>query len=281
MVKGLGTLLLTFLLICFSTTAQTNQDARTVYNRMMNAMQSVRTATFTIDIKERIYGQLEHGIHQVKLQVNPYKVYLKSIKPDAGAEVLYVDGTNNNKALINPSAFPYVNISLSPHNPLLRKHHQNTILQMGFADAYSIIRYYETKERDRFYNKLKLTNDASGAYHILEIDNDEFGFVNYKVMKGEDVTSIAEKFHVNDQMILELNRSITDFDDVAAGQVITLPNSFARRIVLYIDKKNLLPVKQLIYDLKGLYTDVEFKSLKVNPTLTNMDFSSENPQYGF
>ncbi|MFM8916615.1 MAG: DUF1571 domain-containing protein [Bacteroidota bacterium] len=281
MARALVALLLSILLNCSSTTAQNNLDVRAVYQSMMSAMQSVRTATFTIDINERIYGKMQHGIHQVKLQANPYKVYLKSIKPDAGAEVLYVEGTNSNKALINPSSFPYINISLSPQNPLLRKHHQNTILEMGFANAYSIIKYYETTERERFYANMKLSNDASGAYHILEIDNDEFGFVNYKVKKGEDVTSIAHKFHVNDQMVLELNPSINDFDDVAAGQVITLPNSFARRIVLYIDKKNMLPVKQHIYDLKGLYTDVEFKSLKVNPLLTNMDFSSENPQYGF
>jgi outer membrane lipoprotein-sorting protein len=95
------------------------------------------------------------------------------------------------------------------------------------------------------------------------------------------VTAIAKRFHVNDQMILELNKNIGDFDDVAAGQVITIPNTFARKLILHIDKKNMLPVKQYIYDLKGLYSQAEFKSLRVNPPLTEMDFNKENPQYGF
>lgn len=270
--------------ICLNTASsfgQTNLEAKSVYEQMMQAMGKVRTASFTIDMKERIYGKTRHGIHHVKLQVNPYKVYLKSEKPDAGAEVLYIDGANNNKALINPNTFPFINISLSPSNPLLRKHHHYTILQMGFAHAHSIMRYYEATEGERFYGNLKLIADPSGNFHVLEIDNDEFGFINYKVRKGENITAIARKFYVNDQMILELNKGISDFDDVHPGQVITLPNSFARRIVMYVEKKTMLPTKQFIYDLNGLYSQVEFKSLKVNPSFTNMDFSSENPLYGF
>jgi outer membrane lipoprotein-sorting protein len=260
--------------------AQSANQAKIIYHEMMSAMTKVKTATFTLDVHERIYGKMFHGTHHVKLQSSkPMKLYLKSVKPNAGAEVLYIEGSNDNKALINPNSFPFINISLSPDNSLLRKHHHYTIRQMGFAHAHSIMRYYESTEKERFYGNLKLTSDAN--FYILEIDNDEFAMVNYKVAKGENVTTIANRFHVNDQMILELNRDISDFDDVAAGQVITIPNSFARKIVLHIDKKSMLPVKQYIYDLKGLYSQAEFKSLRVNPPLTDMDFSRENPQYGF
>jgi Protein of unknown function (DUF1571)/LysM domain len=272
---------LLFVWVARPTNAQTMTEARDVYNKMMKAMANVKTATFTIEMNERIYGKMQHGIHEVKLQTNPVRVYLKVIKPDMGAEVLYKQGWNGNRALINPNAFPFINISLSPTNPLLRKHHHYTIVQLGFAKAYSIMRYYEQREKDRFYGKLKLSNDPSGNYYILEIDNNEFGFINYKVAKGENISSIADKFAVNDQMILELNSNITDFDDVSTGQVITIPNSFARRIVMYVNKQNMIPEKQLIYDHKGLYSQVEFRSLQINPMLSEMDFSSENPQYGF
>lgn len=264
----------------FFAKAQSTSEAKTIYHEMMSAMAKVKTATFTIDVHERIYGKMFHGTHQVKLQsFKPMKLYLKSVKPNAGAEVIYIEGANDNKALINPNSFPFINLSLSPDNSLLRKHHHYTIRQMGFAHAHSIMRYYELTEKDRFYGNLKLNSDAN--YYILEIDNDEFAMVNYKVAKGENVTTIANRFHINDQMILELNRDISDFNDVAVGQVITIPNSFARRIVFHIDKKSMLPVKQYIYDLKGLYSQAEFKSLRINPTLTEMDFSKENPQYGF
>lgn len=260
--------------------AQPSTNAKSIYQQMMAAITRLKTATFTIEIQQRIYGKMHHGLHHVKIQVSkPLKIYLKSEKPHSGAEVIYIEGANNNRALINPNSFPFINLSLSPDNPLLRKNNHYTIRQTGFTHAYAIMRYYENNEKERFYGKLKLSSDAN--HHILEIDNDEFAMVNYKVAKGETVTSIAKRFFVNDQMILELNRDISDFDDVSEGQVITIPNSFARKFIMHIDKKTMLPVKQIIYDHKGLYSQVEFKSFRVNPTLTDMDFSKDNPQYGF
>jgi hypothetical protein len=275
-----GLLVLLFI-PCFDAPLAFGQElAKDIYLKMMSAMVKVKTATFTIELQERIYGKMHSGIHHVKLQASkPLCIYLKSVKPDAGAEVLYIEGANDNKALVHPNSFPFINLNLSPDNPLLRKHHHYTIRQMGFAHAHSIMRYYENAEKDRFYSKLKVTSEPN--YYILEIDNDEFGFINYKVNKGENITSIAKKFHVNDQMILELNRKISGFNDVSAGTVLTIPNTFAKRIVMHVDKKSMLPIRQFIYDLKGLYSQVEFKSLRVNPALTEEDFSKDNPQYGF
>lgn len=268
-------------LLASSASGQAAPDVRTVYDQMMAAMLRFRTASFTIDVNERIYGKMYHNVHHVKLQAKPFKMYLKSEKPDSGAELLFIEGTNNNKALINPNAFPFINVNLSPTNSLLRKNHHYTILHMGFIYTHSILRYYETTEKERFFGKLKLREDPTGTKYILEIDNDGFGYINYKVSKGENVSDIANKFRVNDQMILELNRKISGFDDVDPGQVISIPNSFARKILLHIDKKTMLPLKQTIYDLKGLYSEVEFKSFRYNANFTDLDFSSDNEQYGF
>jgi hypothetical protein len=263
---------------------QSNQDARNLYEKMMTAMSKVQTCTYTLTFEERIYGKFYPGKLKVKLNVNPYKVYAYSVKPDEGAEVLYFASENNGKVLINPNKFPYINVSLSPLNSIFRKNHQFTILQMGFDYLHGVLKENERTQKENFFSKLSIKQDAAAEdkpYYILEIDNNEFGFINYRVMKGEDVTSISKKFFINDQMILELNRDVKYFDDVSPGQVLTLPNSFARKIIFYVDKKTMLPLTQILYDHKGLYSKIEFGSFQLNPVFAPNEFSRNNPKYQF
>jgi len=264
--------------------AVSQTDARIIYDKMMYAMSKVQTCSYTLTLEERIYDKYLHGKLKVKLQVNPYRTYVYSIKPDEGAEVLYLEGENNGKVLINPNKFPFITISLSPFHYLFRKNHQYTAVQMGFKYLHDILKDNARTEKEYFFSSLSLKQEASiinKPYYILEIDNHKFGFINYKVMKGEDVTDIARKFFINDQMILELNREIKYFDDVSAGQVITIPNSFAKRIVFYVDKKTFLPLTQIIYDHKGLYSKIEFGAFVLNPVFAPDEFSRRNKKYNF
>jgi len=129
---------------------------------------------------------------------------------------------------------------------------------------------------------LKLNESSDNKYLVLEINNNEFGFMNYKMGKNENITDAARKFYVNDQMVLELNKpEVDDFNDVREGQVITVPNSYGKRIVFYIDKTTKLPVLQYIYDQKGLYSKIVFSHLIVNPVLKPEEFTKEYSGYNF
>ena len=274
--------LLTGLLIFSASKGQEYSDAREVYNRMMKSVESIQTCTFIINIEERVFDKYIISRHHVKLQTKPFKTYLKSEFPVKGAEVLYIADANQGRALIYPNRFPFINVNLLPGNSLLRKNHQYTIAQMGFGHLHSVLKGYEMKERDNFYRKLLLLKSKEHPDDlILEIRNNEFGYINYKVMKGETLTTIAEKFLLNDQMILELNPDCDYYDDVRPGQVITLPNSFGRRIIFYIDRQTGLPLKQVIYDDKGLFSKVEFTSFVLNPVFRSNEFTKDFQGYGF
>ncbi len=277
-------IILVFLLENAAVAAQDFSKARTAYNKMMLAIEKVHTCTFTLSLDERVFDKFLYGRQRVKLQVKPYKVYIYSLKPDEGAEVLYAEGENNNKALINPNRFPYINFNLPLTHSLFRKNHQYTADQVGFTYLHDVLRAYESREKENFYSKLFLnenTAETGSCCYVLEINNNEFGFMNYKVLKNESVTDIARKFHVNDQMILDLNRNIGYFDQVAEGQVITVPNSYAKRIVFYINRKYNLPLKQYIYDHKGLYSKVEFSDFVLNPPIAPAEFKRNYKDYGF
>jgi len=261
---------------------QEYSDARRVYNEMMHAIEHLETSTFEIEINERVFGKMMYSHHTVKLQLHPYKVYIYCQQPEAGAEILYLQGKNNNKVLVNPNRFPFFNLNVSPFNSLLRKNHHYIVPQMGFSYLYNILRHYESVNHEKFYSMLKLNESSDNKYLVLEINNNEFGFMNYKMGKNENITDAARKFYVNDQMVLELNKpEVDDFNDVREGQVITVPNSYGKRIVFYIDKTTKLPVLQYIYDQKGLYSKIVFSHLIVNPVLKPEEFTKEYSGYNF
>lgn len=277
-----GIILSIIFFLALPVSAQQDIESRAVYNKMMHAMEIVKTCKFELHVQERIFGKMIYGVHSVKLQTHPYKLYIKSKLPDTGAEVLYIKGTNNNKALINPNRFPFFNINLSPESSILRKNHHYVISQVGFGYLFDVLKNYEHRDKEMFYSKLKLKKPTpEHNYYILEIDNTDFGMMNYKVVKGENVTDIANKFFINDQMILELNRNVDYFDDVSAGDVITIPNSYARKIVFYLDKKTYLPLTQVIYDQNGLYSKIEFENFVLNPEIKSEEFTKQYKDYDF
>ncbi|HMT29795.1 MAG TPA: LysM peptidoglycan-binding domain-containing protein [Bacteroidia bacterium] len=255
-----------------------------LYNKMMRGIENVRTATYVLTLNERVFDKKIKCEYLVKLQTNPQKIYTYLINPNPGAEALYVDGTNSGKILVNPNSFPYVTLNLSVNSMLLRKHHQYTMLQLGFQYLHDMLKQYSIKDSIDFYKSMSVKEDIvfeKREYHVLEINNPGFAYINYKVLPGENVTQIARKVLCNDHMILELNREIKDYDDVKAGQIIKVPNSFAKRIIFYIDKVNHLPLVQSIYDDQGLYTRIYFSSFVLNPLIKDEEFSRSYSKYNF
>jgi LysM repeat protein len=251
---------------------------------MMTSIAKVKTCTYVLNMDERVYDKPCHAEYIAKVNVDPPKIYVYSVKPNPGAEALYVENANSNKILVNPNRFPFITLSLSVNSMLLRKNHQYNILQMGFSYLYEVLKKNADKNGEKFYSALSVKEDVvynKKEYHVLEINNPEFGYVTYKVQPGDNVTSIADKHLVNDHMILEINDNISDYYDVKPGQVIRIPNSYARKIVLYLDKNSHLPLVQTIYDDKGLYSRIAFSSFILNPNLPKEEFHRNFPKYKF
>ena len=270
---------------CFAQSTVTNKTptAEELFFKTMKAIESAKTMTYSLEMKERINGVIRFDHYNVKLQVKPFKVYSYSHIPNPGAEAIYIEGQNNNKVLVNPNAFPYMNLNLSPMSMLLRKNHQFGILQMGFTYTHNVMLNIYVNRKQEFLQSLKTGDDVywdkKNCYQLI-LDYQFFGWIDYKVQKGETVTTIAEKNFLNDYMILEKN-SLKDYESVRTGQVIKIPNVFCKKYVMYIDKVTLLPLVQIVYDDKGLYSYIEYHNFVLNPTFNEMDFSKDNKAYGF
>lgn len=272
-----------FVWYTFSSLAQPKgfSGTRELVTKMIKAIEDVQSLKYTLKITER--GKKGYNFYEssVKLNRKPRKLYLY-IK---GIEVLWTQGTNNGKALVKPNSFPYINLNLDPMGSLMRADQHHTIYDMGFDYFGGVMAYSLLKLGDKFEQSVKYEGEErcnNRPCHKIVITNKDFTLTNYTVGEKESITSIARKLFVSEYMILELNPKFRDyFDILKKGQVIRVPNWYAKTVTLYIDDLYLLPIGIKVVDDKGLFEEYNYHFLQVNPKLEDEEFTRDFKDYRF
>lgn len=250
---------------------------------MQAAIKTHRTLKFHLKKSERMKGKMEPGEQDVKLNMSPFKAYLKVQVPNEGAEVLYLEGQNDGNSLVNPNAFPYMNLNLDPDGAILRKGQHHSVKQLSFKYTGEVLGnvYNQYKDKINEYVEYKgdITWDGRDCHHIYLV-NKEYGFSEYTVQSGENVIDIARKTHTNEYMLLEQN-NLKGYDSVKAGQKIKVPNSYCKSITMYVDKELKLPIYQKMFDEKGHSATYEYTGVQINPSISAAEFTKDYNGYGF
>lgn len=254
---------------------------REIVFKMIKSINDLERLKYSLKIIERGKKGFNHYESSVKLNRKPRKIYLY-IK---GIELLWVAGWNNNKAYVKPNSFPYVNLSLDPLGYLMRQDQHHTLNEMGVDYFASIIEYIAIKNLDKFDSFFKFEGEERvnnrPCYKII-IDNKDFGYENYTVGDHENITTIARKLHISEYMILEVNPKLNDyFDILKKGQVLKVPNAYAKHVTLYIDQLYFLPISIKILDDKGLFEQYDYHFLQVNPKISDEEFTKTYKDYKF
>lgn len=263
---------------------QEKTSSRAVIDEMLSSIDRIKTLKYKIKQFERIKGEMIIAVQDIKLSTSPFKVYVYVHLPDEGAELLWVEGKNDGDAIVNPNGFPYFNLNMDPYGKIMRKNQHHTIFELGFDYLAQIIRAALARTDDDFYNYCEYKGTIKWNNidcHKIVIEYDEFKYVPYIVGKGETVLSIAKKLGVSEYMLVEINPAIDNYDDVKARQQIKVPNAYAKKTILYIDKRNNLPIVQKMYDEKGLYEIFEFHNTQVNPLIPEEEFTKDYKEYDF
>ncbi len=248
---------------------------------MTKSVTDVKTLKYDLKLVERIETKYNYFGSSVKLNRKPRKLYLNA----KGIEVLWVEGKHDGDALVNPNSFPYINLYLDPSGSLMRQDQHHTVNEAGFDYFGAIIDANVKKTGDKFDQYFipdgeEIINGRS-CYKVI-INNKDFAAVNYTVLKGENLITIARKLFIGEYMILSLNKDkVDDYKDVKAGQVIKVPNAYAKYVLLYIDKQNFLPIGVRVYDDKGLYEQYDYFNVQVNPTFEDVEFTKDYKDYNF
>jgi hypothetical protein len=267
----------------FNTNSQP-EKALELLNTLKTKTLDLKTIQTNIILKERIKGEYNSHKSSFKIQISPFKLYMKEEFPRQGLEVLYVDGQNNGKAWVKPNSFPWTTISLNPLGNTMRSEQHHSLFKSGFTFFIQVIGHLLEKYKTSIsgmveYNGLVKYNNT--ICYKLTFTNTNFKYVNYTVQPGENLEKLSYKLYVNDYMIKELNPDIEDFETLKAGKVIKVPNDYGSSFNIYIDLKTNLLVGAKVFDDKGLWEEYSYSETKVNPQLTSMDFDIKNPSYNF
>ena len=261
-------------------TGHASVTAKSIITDMLGAMDNIRTLRYTLKCTERINGKIRSSESFAKLQRSPRKLYLYL----KGPELLWVDGQNSGKALVNPNAFPFINLSLDPYGSILRKDQHHTIHEVGFDYLGGVIQAAIKKVGDKFdkffvYTGSEKVNDKD-CYKVI-INNPDFTFVPYVVKKNETIISIARALKVSECEIMENNPAVKDLFSIREGDRLKVPTDYAKLTVLYIDKQNFLPIKNTVMDDKGLFEAYEYHNLQVNVKIPDEEFLKSYKDYHF
>lgn len=258
-------------------------DKKELTNKMLAAINNIQTIKYRFWKQERMRGKMEIGEQEVKLNVKPFKAYLYNYAPNSGAEVLFIPTQMEGKALVKPGSFPWTNLNLDPMGDILRKGQHHTLYELGFeytggllADTYK-----------KFGNKIEeyCTIEGSVKYANRDcwkviLENKDYKFLNYQVKQGEDLIKIAKKQWLSEYLLLEYNK-LKSYTDVKVGQNIKIPNSYAKKVVLYIDKQNFLPIYQQLYDNEGVFAEYKYTNLLLNLKIDEKEFTKDYKDYKF
>ncbi|MBI1191736.1 MAG: DUF1571 domain-containing protein [Bacteroidetes bacterium] len=251
---------------------------------MLDAIQNTQQLSYKMKAWERFGKDLVYSESDVRMQMKPFKIYMKTWAPESGIEILYGTGERDGLALIKPAGFPYVNVKLAPSNSRMRDGQHHTILEGGFLYFGSIIRRSLEMHRDKLEEVVTLEDGQSflgRPCYMLTIDYQGYSWNSYTLKSGETLLSVARREGLPEHSILERNPAFSSYESGKAGQRLNIPTAYAFKTVLYIDKQTLLPIKKMIYDDRGLYERYEFHYLNTSPKLGNEAFSADNPEYGF
>jgi len=276
--------ILLFVFLLFINMNLKAQTLRSVLDKMYIAIGTSNLMSYDMTSSERIGSKMVVKNMAFKVQISPRKVYMKD--KDSGVELLYVSGWNGNMPFINPNGFPWVNVSLDMNSSRVRADGHHPVTHAGFNYLLTQMKNTEkliANAGEKIENIVKVEGNFTWngrSTTKIVLTNPDFKFIDYTCTQSETLLNLCERIHVSEYMVMEKN-NLGYGAKVNKGTVIKIPNAFAKKVEIYIDKENNLPIYQIVHDEKGIFEKFEFKNLKINPSLSSGEFTTKCASYGF
>lgn len=244
----------------------------------------IKNISMTMLMKEKVNGDYTRKKAEFKIIYNPYHVYLKQSYPNAGLEILYVEGKNEDKAIINRNAFAFSVVRINPTSNTIRKGHHHSIFKAGFSYVLDVFEHlYQKPDPSNLsiwkYNSLVKYADI--VCHKITFTSPRFEYISYTVKSGETLEYLSRRLFISDYMVYEKNPAVKSFGLLKPGSTIKIPTDYGKTIILYIDKNLQIPVGVKIFDEEGLFEEYTYLDVKINPEFQAEEFDINNPAYGF
>lgn len=225
-------------------------------------------------------GEKECKEGYFKLRKKPFEFYYRQDSPQKGLELLYAEGTNSNKVLIHRNGFPWITFSLDPLGNIMLKESRHPIFEAGYWYLAEVVKFITSVNKDA-----TITYEGEDATLGVEclryvVDNPSYKLLTYSTKKGETLYSIAKSKHLYLYSLRMLNPEV-DPNCLAEHTLLKIPSSYARKMVMLIEKDNRTPLKIQVYNEQGIMEEMLFTNVITNPPLSSDDFNRNNSTYSF
>jgi len=282
-VKHYITLVCFFIISLYSSKAQ-DHNPYNILIKMFEAIDTHNNLQGNLYSEERLDGFNQKNEIEFKLSNQPRMIYLKSVEPNKGVEILYNPSLYGERAYVNPNKFLIPNVKLGLQNRLLLDKRHHTLVNLGFEFLKDVFTDAFNRAGDQVDSLLNFKGmvefDGKECFEIV-ISDPTYTTKKYTVKEGEDIFSISSKLLISEYSIIEMNDGVDGFWDIATGDVIIVPTSYAPKTTLYIDTENYLPLMQLLEDDKGLFEKYEFINLQLIEKFTPEEFNPSFKGYEF
>jgi hypothetical protein len=272
------------LFLIFTAVSINAQSGVELANKMIAKVKTFKTLQFSFELQERYLGKMISERNNFKLNLSPFKAYFKQDFPVKGLEGLYKTGENDNKAKINPNAFPWITLNLDPQADLMMKNHHHPVFHAGYgyiAEVLDIlIKKYQAKTDNLIAYKGTLKYNGEDVL-VLDCNNPFYAVKKLTLTKAETPYDLGKRLYVNYLVILEENPDLKAFSEIPAGKTIRVPTDYASKMLIYLNKTQLYPVYVKISDSRGLFEEYKFINVIINPVFKADVFSVDNKEYNF
>ncbi|NJM16373.1 MAG: DUF1571 domain-containing protein [Bacteroidales bacterium] len=261
------------------------KNAVEIIEAMLHAQSKVSTLKVTMYLNERIKGEILKKKGFFKINYNPKQVYLKMEYPNNGMEILYSHGQRDNKAIIYPNGFPWINITLDPYSRTMREEHHHAILNSGFEYFGHVVEHLINKHQEALNQCTRyegIVSFGSIRCHKISFNSPGFALEKYTAQPGENIVAIANRFFVNEYMLLERNPKIANgYEEDLNGMEIMVPTDYGQEVVIYVQTDTNLPYGIKVFDEKGLFEEYYFTNTEVNVKFEADEFTTAYKEYNF
>lgn len=265
-----------------STYPRKNLTCLEIVSHMLDSLKNIKTQRYDLKATERVNGRFLYSGSRIKINTYPKKIYFYSFLK--GNEVLWVQGMNKGNALVHAPSLPLINLDLDPYGSIMRKDQHHTIFDLGFQNIGIIIANTIVKAPKDFDKHFAFAGTLSWnhleCFQIL-ISFPEYKYIEYAVEKGETVNAIAKKFNTSDFKIRYKNGLSSYYGEIKEGKKILIPTPYSSKVILYVDKKSLMPISIKIYDDEGLFEAYDFYNVIINRPFDPNEFSKNYNGYKF
>ncbi len=241
----------------------------------------IKSISLTMLMKEKINGDYIRRKADFKINYTPHNLYLRQWYPNPGLEILYAEGKNEGKAVINRNTFALSTVRLDPLGNTMRKKHHHSIFKAGVSFMLDIFEHLYSKYDASVWTYNGLVKYADIVCHKITFESPKFDYIPYSTREDESLESLSRKLFISDYMVYEHNPYIDSFETIDSGTTIKVPSDYGKKVILYFDTEQYIPVGVKVFDENGLFEEYTYLNVQINPQYNSVDFDINNPAYGF